>query len=429
MSKRRIIAAFLALALAISMTACNKNKSLDSVEETTSQSSVTTTTTTTVSSTTTTDVQTTAETFSTKDTAVTNDKTILGNEIYLSKMLKLHKLEGMDDWIMNKGSKKDSYYSELYIHTEHLDVGYTIMNTENVPYEEYDSSTMPHGKLKYKDRTVTYIVTSCPELEKIMLFSRLMMYIDLPDNKTLFLSVSPGGKVRYKENLYKDFEKWVVDHADMYDSLSNNPEDYLFLFDTVSFPSVPEQSETTTTAQSKTATRTTIPSSPDRKSEISNKNIKLTIHDLGGFSPWTINDGSKDSIGHYATCRSELLDVEIVLVTSEVKKARMEGLEKRRARTYQETYKGMNGTAIEMLAFGDELTKRGLCSGFLIYFPWKDDLYLTLSVKPAGELLNNSNCKLRSDFEKFLDENKQRYLELSSDPLDYLFIFDAVDIK
>ena len=89
----------------------------------------------------------------------------------------------------------------------------------------------------------------------------------------------------------------------------------------------------------------------------------------------------------------------------------------------------MNGTAIEMLAFGDELTKRGLCPGFLIYFPWKDDLYLTLSVKPAGELLNNSNCSSTSDLEKFLDENKQRYSELSSDPLDYLFILNAVDIK
>ena len=330
---------------------------------------------------------------------------------------------------MNKGTKKDGYYTELLIHTELLDVGYTLMDTENVPYEEYESLTMPHGKLEYKNRTVTYLITSCPEMDKILLFSRMRMYIDLPGDKTLFLSVSPGGKLRSKENLYKDFEKWVADHADLYDSLNSDPEDYLFLFDAVDFSSVPERSETTTTAQPKTTEPTATPSSPDRKSVISNKNTKLTIHDIGGFTPWKINDGSKDSIGHYATCRSELLDVEIVLVTSEVKKARMEGLEKRRARTYQETYKGMNGTAIEMLAFGDELTKRGLCSGFLIYFPWKDDLYLTLSVKPAGELLNNSNCKLRSDFEKFLDENKQRYLELSSDPLDYLFIFDAVDIK
>ena len=425
MKKRKLLCSLLALAMALSVAACNESKSLDSAEETTSQSSVTTTTTTTA-------LQTTTETHSTKVTSVTNERTILGNEIYLSKgssKLKLHKLEGMDDWIMNKGTKKDGYYTELLIHTELLDVGYTLMDTENVPYEEYESLTMPHGKLEYKNRTVTYLITSCPEMDKILLFSRMRMYIDLPGDKTLFLSVSPGGKLRSKENLYKDFEKWVADHADLYDSLNSDPEDYLFLFDAVDFSSVPERSETTTTAQPKTTEPTATPSSPDRKSVISNKNTKLTIHDIGGFTPWKINDGSKDSIGHYATCRSELLDVEIVLVTSEVKKARMEGLEKRRARTYQETYKGMNGTAIEMLAFGDELTKRGLCSGFLIYFPWKDDLYLTLSVKPAGELLNNSNCKLRSDFEKFLDENKQRYLELSSDPLDYLFIFDAVDIK
>ena len=103
MKKRKLLCSLLALVLAVSMTACNESKSLDSAEETTSQSSVTTTTTTTA-------LQTTTETHSTKVTSVTNERTILGNEIYLSKdssKLKLHKLEGMDDWIMNKGTKKD----------------------------------------------------------------------------------------------------------------------------------------------------------------------------------------------------------------------------------------------------------------------------------------------------------------------------------
>ena len=249
MSKRKIAAAFLAFALALSMTACGESKVSDSNSDTSSETRTTTTaatqesvqtkkTSVTTSASTDNDTETTTAQITTATGSMTgtvSDRSILEDEIELAHTdpkIKLRSLDGMYGWRMNKGSLEKRKYYEVYNYTELLTVSYTV-DSFVIPVAEWqEQTTNPTGKLKYKDKDIYYIMYSNPTLEKINLYGYCEMYMPLSENNTyLRVRVNAGGELRNRNNGKGD--EWIVEHSELYDDITNDASAYLFFFDAV----------------------------------------------------------------------------------------------------------------------------------------------------------------------------------------------------
>ena len=210
MKGRKTIAALIALAMVLSMTACKEGKGSDS------------------------NVKTTSQTTTTAETTVNKDA-IAGDEVSLCNTVKLHSIPGMTGWIMKEGSKETGYYSKLENRTELLNLEFSLIDTKLINYDSADKSKMNNIKLDYKGKSVYCIFLKNEELEKIGLYRAIMMCVPVTEEKSLTMFVSVGGETMRKAKNVGKTEKWIVEHKDLYDSLTNDARDYLYLLDAVEF--------------------------------------------------------------------------------------------------------------------------------------------------------------------------------------------------
>lgn len=189
-----------------------------------------------------------------------------------------------------------------------------------------------------------------------------------------------------------------------------------------------------TTAQPKTTKQTTIQTSPQKAGEISNGDAKLAIHDLSGFSQWSMMNGSIEK--DFAYAYSELYDIMLGFVPTEQMEIRINNAKKNGRRITKLNYKGKEVTAVENQFISvDKADKDKLFGGYFYYISWENDLYLCALARPGGNLFmrNNGGAYIayapNIDIAKWFKDNEKEYSKLSTDPKDYLFIFDALDMK
>ena len=156
-----------------------------------------------------------------------NPDAISGDTVELAGGVKLTSVEGMTGWIANEGSEENGY-TKLGNFTQLLDIQFSLTDTKLLNFDKLDTTRQNYTTHEYKGKKVTCVHFANEELEKALLFGAYQYYLPVSDEKTVIMLVSPGGQVRGSHS-----QKWITKHAELYDSLKNEPEDFLYLLDAV----------------------------------------------------------------------------------------------------------------------------------------------------------------------------------------------------
>lgn len=240
MSKRKIAAAFLAFALALSMTACGDDTASDSSTQTSSKSEITTTTTAPETTTTVSSSETTASSQTEKKSA--SEYTISCEDFSIT----IKDVNSTPGWqrsrkvyLEGKTEMREMCFdTELYTCTIGL---VPIKHVEKLPDDKPKTElNVEESILEYKDKKVWCSkVYRNSESEKFV--AGFMLNTPINDNYDATITIDIGGKYSEEhfnksenmdyEQREEAFTKWFAENKDAYKDLSTDPNDYLFIFD------------------------------------------------------------------------------------------------------------------------------------------------------------------------------------------------------
>lgn len=238
--KKKILAIVLSMALATAcLTACSESSSTVETSKTESSSKAETTTTSSTaadsSSQTEATTTTTAET-TPADSSSQSSREAAGSISRGSYSVAVSNIDGFSQWEFDSGETEDGPYTDARAVTQYYSCSAELYTTDECEsmYEQLTRGNAPHGTFVYKGKTVKYMMRYLSDDPKR--FDYIKYFIPAMDGYTVEISVRTGGqyqKENYKEvNNDNDHERqhWIRDNS-VYDSVSDNPEDYTFIID------------------------------------------------------------------------------------------------------------------------------------------------------------------------------------------------------